>query len=132
MDCDILIPAAIEGVVTSENAGRIRARVVAEAANGPVTYEGDRILRERGRMIIPDLYLNAGGVTVSYFEWVQGTQNYTWTLDEINSRLHAILVDAFRRTLNRASRQKIDMRTSAQIEGVQRVAQAKLARGLFP
>lgn len=132
LPCDILAPAAMQNQITHHNAERIQCKILAEGANGPTTLEADEILQERGVFVLPDIIGNAGGVTVSYFEWVQGTQNYTWTLDEINSRLHTILVDAFRRTLNRASRQKIDMRTSAQIEGVQRVAQAKLARGLFP
>lgn len=132
LPCDILAPAAMQNQITQANASRIRCKILAEGANGPTTLEADEILHDRGVFVLPDIVGNAGGVTVSYFEWVQGTQNYTWTLDEINGRLHTILVDAFRRTLDRASRQKIDMRTAALIEGIRRVEQAKLARGLFP
>ncbi len=88
--------------------------------------------RDKGVFVLPDVLGNAGGVTVSYFEWVQGTQNFTWTLEEINNRLHKIMIGAFRRTLLRSQRDKIDMRTAALIEGIERVAQAKLLRGLFP
>jgi glutamate dehydrogenase (NAD(P)+) len=132
LPCDILAPAALQNQITARNADRIQCKILAEGANGPTTLEADEVLHERGVFVLPDVVGNAGGVTVSYFEWVQGTQNYTWTLDEINGRLHGILVDAFRRTLDRALRDNIDMRTAALIEGIHRVAQAKLARGLFP
>ena len=103
-----------------------------KARNGPTTLEADKILTQKEIFILPDILANAGGVTVSYFEWVQDTQNYMWTLEEVNARLQHILTDAFRRTLTRAERDRLDMRTAATIEGVERAAAAKLARGLFP
>ncbi|MDA1013504.1 MAG: Glu/Leu/Phe/Val dehydrogenase [Planctomycetota bacterium] len=130
--CDILAPCAMQNQITGENAQRLQCRMVAEGANGPTTLEADAILNERGIFVLPDVLGNAGGVTVSYFEWVQDTQNYMWTLDEINSRLHGIMTNAFRRTIIRAERDKLDTRTAAMIEGIERVAQAKLSRGLFP
>ncbi len=132
LPCDILAPAALQNQVTSENADRLKCRLLAEGANGPTTLEADEILTEKDVFILPDVLGNAGGVTVSYFEWVQDTQNYMWTLEEINGRLHNILIDAFERTIHRASEEKIDMRTSALIEGISRVTQAKLLRGIFP
>jgi glutamate dehydrogenase (NAD(P)+) len=132
LPCDILVPAALQNQITAENAPRIKCKMLAEGANGPTTLEADEILIEKGVFILPDVLGNAGGVTVSYFEWVQDIQNYTWTLEEINDRLHKIMTDAFRRTMLRAQRDKLDVRTAAMIEGIQRVAQAKLARGLFP
>jgi glutamate dehydrogenase (NAD(P)+) len=130
--CDILVPAALQSQITAENAERIQCRLLAEGANGPTTLEADDILTQRGIFILPDILANAGGVTVSYFEWVQDTQNYMWTLDEVNERLHRIITDAFHRTLRRSQRDRLDMRTAATIEGVERAAAAKLARGLFP
>ncbi len=132
LPCDILVPAAMQNQITGENAPRIQCKLLAEGANGPTTLEADEILNEKGVFVLPDILGNAGGVTVSYFEWVQDTQNYNWTLEEVNDRLHKVMVDAFRRTTMRAQRDKLDMRTAALIEGVQRVAEAKLARGLFP
>ena len=132
LPCDVLVPAAIQNQITAQNADRLQCRLLAEGANGPTTLEADAILQRRGIMVIPDILGNAGGVTVSYFEWVQDTQNYSWTLDEINSRLHKIVTDAFHRTLARAQHNGLSMRTAALIEGIDRVAKAKLARGLFP
>jgi glutamate dehydrogenase (NAD(P)+) len=132
LKCDILVPAALQNQITAENADRINCRLLAEGANGPTTLEADDILRQKGIAILPDILANAGGVTVSYFEWVQDTQNYMWTLDEVNARLHRILIEAYQRTRTRAERDDVDMRTAAMIEGVERVAEAKLARGLFP
>ena len=132
LECDILVPAAMENQITAENAPRLKCRMLAEGANGPTSLEADEILTERGVFVLPDILANAGGVTVSYFEWVQDTQNYTWTLEQINQRLRSIVTAAFQRTLERSVRDKTDMRTAALIEGVQRVAEAKLARGLFP
>ena len=106
--------------------------MLAEGANGPTTLEADEILNNKGVFILPDVLGNAGGVTVSYFEWVQDTQNYMWSLKEINNRLHEILLDAFERTLARSVGDNIDMRTAALIEGINRVTQAKLLRGVFP
>jgi glutamate dehydrogenase (NAD(P)+) len=130
--CDILAPCALQNQITAENAARVDCRILAEGANGPTTLEADEILGEKGILILPDILANAGGVTVSYFEWVQGLQNFMWTLDEINDRLRAILSEAFQRTRARAERDNLDMRTAALIEGIDRVAQAKLKRGLFP
>ena len=132
MPCDILVPAALQNQITAENADRIQCRLLAEGANGPTTLEADEILNQRGIFMLPDILANAGGVTVSYFEWVQDTQNYMWTLDEVNARLKGILTDAFCRTLNRSQHAGLDMRTAATIEGIERAAEAKLARGLFP
>ncbi|MFY0309984.1 Glu/Leu/Phe/Val dehydrogenase dimerization domain-containing protein [Leisingera sp. D0M16] len=130
--CDVLALAALQNQVTAENAERIDCKILAEGANGPTTLEADEILNEKGVMIVPDVLGNAGGVTVSYFEWVQGTQNLTWRLDEINGRLQEIMLNAFERTVARAARDGLDMRTAALVEGVQRVTDAKLLRGLFP
>ena len=132
LDCEVLAPCALQNQITAANADRIRCRILAEGANGPTTLEADQILGERGIFILPDILANAGGVTVSYFEWVQGTQNYTWSLEEINDRLRHVIVGAFERTLERAKRQSIDMRTAALIEGVSRVTEAKRKRGIFP
>lgn len=132
LPCDILVPAALQNQITQENAGKLQCKIIAEGANGPTTLEADEILNDRGIFVIPDILANAGGVTVSYFEWVQDTQNFSWTLDEINSRLLKIMTDSFMRTLKRSVEQKLDMRTAALIEGIQRVTEAKLLRGLFP
>ncbi|MES0883960.1 Glu/Leu/Phe/Val dehydrogenase dimerization domain-containing protein [Roseibium sp. SCP14] len=132
LECDVLALAALQNQVTVNNAGRINCRLLAEGANGPTTLEADEILNERGVLILPDVLGNAGGVTVSYFEWVQGMQNLTWTHDEVNERLKSILLNAFERTLQRATRDSQDLRTAALIEGVARVTEAKLLRGVFP
>ncbi|MBA2115307.1 Glu/Leu/Phe/Val dehydrogenase dimerization domain-containing protein [Bremerella alba] len=132
LKCDILAPCAMQNQITAGNVEKLQCKMVAEGANGPTTLEADEILKERGIFVVPDVLGNAGGVTVSYFEWVQGTQNYMWTLDEINSRLKKILVDAFQRTRGRSEKQNLDFRTAALIEGIERVAEAKLRRGLFP
>ncbi len=132
LDCDILAPCALQNQITSKNAAKLKCKLLAEGANGPTSLEADQILKDNGVFVLPDILGNAGGVTVSYFEWVQDTQNFTWSLEEINDRLHKIMVGAFQRTLMRSQRDKINMRTAALIEGIQRVAQAKLLRGLFP
>jgi glutamate dehydrogenase (NAD(P)+) len=132
LECDVLAPSALQNQITHENADRIRCRILAEGANGPTTLEADELLQQRGVFILPDVLANAGGVTVSYFEWVQGTQNYTWTLDEINSRLQRLMSGAFQRVVGRAERDGIDMRSAALVEGVARVTEAKLSRGIFP
>lgn len=132
LPCDILAPCAIQNQITAANAGKLQCKVLAEGANGPTTLEADEILTDRNILILPDVLTNAGGVTVSYFEWVQDTQNLSWTLDEINRRLADIMADAFQRTLARSLRDKLDMRTAAMVEGVERVASAMLLRGLWP
>ncbi len=132
LDCDILIPAATAGEITEKNADRVRARVVAEAANGPTTPEADRILAARKVLVIPDILANAGGVVVSYFEWVQGLQQYFWHEHEINERLAEIMTAAFQQVLALSRKDQIDLRTSALTLGVSRVADAKRLRGLYP
>jgi glutamate dehydrogenase (NAD(P)+) len=132
LPCDILAPCALQNQITAQNAANIKCRVLAEGANGPTTLEADRILQDKDVFVLPDVLGNAGGVTVSYFEWVQDTQNFSWSLEEINDRLHKILGAAFQRTLLRSQRDSLDMRTAALIEGIGRVAEAKLLRGLFP
>jgi glutamate dehydrogenase (NAD(P)+) len=132
LPCDILVPAALQNQITTANAARVQCKLLAEGANGPTTLEADDILNERGVFILPDILANAGGVTVSYFEWVQDTQNYTWSLEDINRRLRQIMTEAFHRSLLRSQRDRVDMRTAALLEGIQRVADAKLLRGLFP
>lgn len=132
LPCDILVLAALENQVTIDNVQYLNCKILAEGANGPTTLEADEILRERGIFVLPDILANAGGVIVSYFEWVQGMQNFMWTLEEVNTRLHEIMTDAFRRTLARAEKEDTDMRTAALIEALDRVRQAELLRGLFP
>jgi glutamate dehydrogenase (NAD(P)+) len=132
LPCDVLAPCALQNQITGENAGRIRCRILAEGANGPTTLDADDILTNAGVLVLPDILANAGGVTVSYFEWVQGTQNYTWSLEQINDRLRTILSGAFRRVIARAERDGLDMRTAALTEGIVRVTEAKLRRGVFP
>ena len=132
LPCDVLIPAALSEQITEENAGRISCTILAEAANGPTTLEADRILRERGLFLIPDILANAGGVTVSYFEWVQGLQNFFWSEEEINNRLRDIVTRAFKGVLAMSLAKKVDMRLAALMLAVQKITEAKLARGLFP
>ena len=132
LDCDILIPAATAGQITGANADRVRARIVAEAANGPTTPEADQILAAKKTLVIPDILANAGGVAVSYFEWVQDLQQYFWHEHEINERLSEIMNAAFQRVLSLSREEHVDLRTSALMLGVSRVAEAKKLRGLYP
>lgn len=131
-DCDILIPAAVGGVITDANAKEVKAKVVVEAANGPTTNEADEILKSRNVTVVPDILANAGGVTVSYFEWVQGIQYYFWELDEINTRLHKVMTKAFNATWALSRRERVPMRTAAMMIAVSRVAEAQKSLGLFP
>jgi len=132
IDCDVLVPAAIEGVITARNADKIRAKVVCEAANGPITFEADKILHDRGVFVVPDILANSGGVTVSYFEWVQDIQAYFWTEEEVNDRLRAIMEAAYEEVYQLASDKNLSLRQAAHWIGVGRVAEAHLTRGLFP
>ncbi len=132
LDCDVLVPAAIENQITGENAGRIRARFVIEGANGPTTPAADAILQERGVFLVPDVLANAGGVIVSYFEWVQDLQFYFWAEGEVNARMEAILTRAYQEVRTKARRDEIDMRLAAYLIGVQRVADATSLRGIYP
>ncbi|MBE3574995.1 MAG: Glu/Leu/Phe/Val dehydrogenase [Firmicutes bacterium] len=132
LPCDVLVPAALENQITEENAGRLRARLVAEAANGPTTPEADRILYQRGIWVLPDILANAGGVTVSYFEWVQNLQFFYWTEEEVNQRLRQTMQRSFRAVWEIAQAQQVDMRTAAYMLAVRRVADAIQARGIYP
>jgi glutamate dehydrogenase (NAD(P)+) len=132
LDCEILVPAALENQITAQNAPRIQARIVAEAANGPTTPEADQILYDRGVFVIPDILCNAGGVTVSYFEWVQDMQSFFWTESRINESLHEIMDRAFESVHAMSQRHSVDMRTAAYMVAVARVAEATTLRGLYP
>jgi glutamate dehydrogenase (NAD(P)+) len=132
LPCEILVPAALERQISEDNAGKIQCRILAEGANGPTTPEADVILRERGIFVIPDILCNAGGVIVSYFEWVQDLQNYFWTETQINRRLKQVLIRAFHEVYAEAHRAQVDMRTAALMLGVRRVATGSQVRGLFP
>ena len=130
--CDILVPAAVGGQLTVHNADRIKAKIIAEGANGPTMPEADEILDDRGILVIPDILANAGGVVVSYFEWVQGLQYYFWRESEINSRLEELIIRAFNQVTALAKRERVNLRTAALMLGVQRVAQGFQLRGFYP
>jgi glutamate dehydrogenase (NAD(P)+) len=132
LDVDILVLAAMEGQITGENAGVVRARILAEAANGPVTPDADPILREHGVLVIPDILCNAGGVIVSYFEWVQNREALFWTLDEINGRLRRVILRASDAVWDRAAADGVDPRLAAHAIAVERVAEATVLRGIYP
>ena len=132
IDCDILIPAALENQITARNAGNIKARMIAEAANGPTTPEAEDILWKNGKFMIPDILCNAGGVTVSYFEWVQDLNRDHWSESVVNAKLKEIMVKAFSETLAMARREQCYMRTAAYLLAVKRVADAMELRGLYP
>jgi glutamate dehydrogenase (NAD(P)+) len=132
LKCDILIPAALENVITSENAARVKARIIVEAANGPITPMADDILTRNNVFLLPDILANAGGVTVSYFEWVQDLQNFFWEEDQVNAKLEAMMKRAFSEVHETSKRHKVNMRIAAYILAIGRVADATLVRGLFP
>jgi glutamate dehydrogenase (NAD(P)+) len=132
LECDLLIPSALEKVITAKNAPRIKARVIAEGANGPTTPEADEILYDRGILVVPDVLANAGGVTVSYFEWVQGLQFFFWPEREINLQLREIMVRSFGDVVRIAEEKEVDMRVAAYILAINRVAQATMIRGIYP
>ncbi|KMY28410.1 Glu/Leu/Phe/Val dehydrogenase [Lysinibacillus xylanilyticus] len=129
LDCDILVPAAIENQITADNAHNVKANIVVEAANGPTTAEATRILTDRGILLVPDVLASAGGVTVSYFEWVQNNQGYYWTEEEVEERLYKKMVEAFENVYTTATTRNINMRLAAYMVGVRRTAEASRFRG---
>jgi glutamate dehydrogenase (NAD(P)+) len=132
LDCDILIPAALAQVITAANATRVRAKIIAEAADSALTPEADSILYDQGVFVLPDILASAGGVTVSYFEWVQGLQEFFWSEREVNAQLERVMRRAFQSVLNVAETRSIPMRTAASLIGIQRVADAVSTRGIYP
>ena len=132
VDCDILIPAALEGQINADRARRVKARLVLEGANGPTLPSADDILAERGVLVVPDVICNAGGVTVSYFEWVQDFSSFFWTEDEINVRLDKIMIGALKRIWDTADRHKITLRTATFAVACERILTARAERGLYP
>jgi glutamate dehydrogenase (NAD(P)+) len=132
LPCTVLVPAALSEQITVHNAAKLRCRILAEGANGPTTLEADRILEDHGVFIIPDILANSGGVIVSYFEWVQDIQKYFWNEQDIRDRLRNIMISAFHRTVEFAHSRKVSMRMAALMSGIDKTAQAHLARGLYP
>src|SRR2546430_16062468 len=132
LDCDVLVPDATENVITRKNAPQIKAKVICEGANGPTTAEADEILEKKGIFVIPDILANAGGVTVSYFEWVQDLQEFFWDEHDINERLERIMLRAFENVLKVSLEKKVMMRTAAYVLAVDKVAQATMIRGIYP
>jgi glutamate dehydrogenase (NAD(P)+) len=132
IESDILIPAALENQITEKNAAKIRTKIIVEGANGPTTTAADDILHDKGVLVIPDVVANAGGVTVSYFEWVQDFSSFFWTEDEINERLERVMREAFAAVWQVASEQKVSVRTAAFIVACKRILQAREMRGLYP
>jgi glutamate dehydrogenase (NAD(P)+) len=132
LPCDLLAPCALEQVVTEKNADKVKARIVCEGANGPVTPAGDAILDDRGVIVMPDVLANAGGVVVSYFEWVQGLQEYFWREEEVNAKLHDIVARAFEEAWYTHESRAMSLRLASYGLAVQRVAEATTTRGLYP
>lgn len=132
LPCEFLIPAALEGQITRHNAARINAPAIVEGANGPTTPDADEILADRGILVVPDILANAGGVIVSYFEWVQDLQSLFWSEDEINQRLERLMVQAFEGIVQQAAEREVDLRIAAMIYAVKRVADALMTRGIYP
>jgi glutamate dehydrogenase (NAD(P)+) len=132
INCTVLVPAALSEQITERNAAGLRCRILAEGANGPTTLQADRILAEKGVFIIPDILANAGGVIVSYFEWVQDVQRFFWKARDIQDRLQDIITSAFHRTLQFSLEKRTTMRMAALMSGIDKVAQAHLQRGLYP
>ena len=132
LPCDILIPSALEGQINAQNASKIKARLIVEGANGPTTPDGDEVLETRKILVVPDILANAGGVIVSYFEWVQGLQQFFWTEEEVNQNLERIMVRSFGQVLRTAQDRKVTMRTAALIRAIERVADALMTRGIYP
>jgi glutamate dehydrogenase (NAD(P)+) len=132
LECDILIPSATENQITSKNAGRLKTRIIVEGANGPTTANADKILDAADVFVIPDILANAGGVVVSYFEWVQDRMGYFWEEDDVNQRLEGLMRKAFAQVLGRTKQSQVNMRTAAYMEGINRVAYFTKMRGLYP
>ncbi len=132
LECDILVPAALEGQIVAENAPRIKAKIIAEAANGPTTPEADAILYQNGIMVLPDILANAGGVVCSYFEWVQCLQKFSWSEDQVCHNLCGFMSQAFRAVYDKAQERKVDLRTAALMLAIAKVAEATAVRGIYP
>jgi len=132
LPCDILIPSALEGQITAENAPNVKARLIVEGANGPVTPDADEVFQAKKVMVAPDILANAGGVIVSYFEWVQGLQQFFWTEDEVNQNLERIILRSFAQVQKTAGEKRTNLRTAALIRAIQRVADALMTRGIYP
>jgi len=132
LPCDILIPAAIQNQITEKNAAALRCKMMVEGANGPTTLEADAILADRDILVVPDILANAGGVTVSYFEWVQGLQQFFWSEEEVNRKLIDLMQSAYHSVDQLAKEKKVTLRTAALMRGIGRVKQAKHVRGVFP
>ena len=126
------MPAALESQITGSNAGRIKAKMIAEAANGPTTPEADRILYNNGIIVLPDILANAGGVTVSYFEWAQNIEGYYWAEDDVNEKLEKVMKRSFKDVYEIAENNKVDLRTGAYMLAISRVAEVTRLRGIFP
>jgi glutamate dehydrogenase (NAD(P)+) len=132
LDCTVLVPAALSEQITKKNAAQVRCKILAEGANGPTTLDADEMLVDKGVFIIPDILANSGGVIVSYFEWVQDVQRFFWKEADIRERLQEIITSAFHRTLEFSRQRKTTMRMAALMSGIDEVAKAHLARGLYP